>query len=51
MICRIWRGWTEPGLADLYERLLREEIFVDIAARRISGCRVGTSAPRSSSRR
>ena len=39
MICRVWHGWTEPALADPYERLLRDEIFVRIAARRIPGFR------------
>jgi heme-degrading monooxygenase HmoA len=37
MICRIWHGWTTPGNADAYERLLRSEIFQGIAARRIPG--------------
>lgn len=39
MICRIWHGWTPPGRADAYERLLREEIFTGIAARAIPGYR------------
>ena len=39
MICRIWHGWTTPANADAYERLLREEIFTGIAARRIAGYR------------
>ncbi|MDX1579290.1 MAG: antibiotic biosynthesis monooxygenase [Gemmatimonadota bacterium] len=38
-IRRIWRGWTTPEDADVYERLLTEEIFVDIASRGISGYR------------
>lgn len=37
MICRIWRGWTQPDKADAYERLLRGEIFAGIAARNIQG--------------
>jgi len=37
MICRIWHGWTSPGNADAYERLLRSEIFHGIAARKIPG--------------
>ena len=37
MIARLWRGWTSPANADAYERLLREEIFNGIAARRIPG--------------
>ena len=39
MICRIWHGWTAPAQADAYERLLREEIFHGIAARKIAGYR------------
>lgn len=39
MICRIWHGWTSPAHADAYERLLREEIFVGIAARATTGYR------------
>ena len=39
MICRIWHGWTVPANADAYERLLRSEIFVGIAARGIRGYR------------
>lgn len=31
MIARVWRGWTPPQDADRYERLLRTEIFPDIA--------------------
>ena len=37
MISRIWHGWTTPGNADKYETLLKEEIFVDIENRHISG--------------
>lgn len=37
MICRIWHGWTKPGNADAYERLLRSEIFSGIARRAIQG--------------
>lgn len=39
MICRIWHGWTTPENADVYERLLEEEIFVGIAGRDIPGYR------------
>ena len=39
MICRIWHGWTTPGNADAYERLLRSEIFQGIAGRGITGYR------------
>ncbi|WP_434522142.1 antibiotic biosynthesis monooxygenase [Halorubrum sp. AS12] len=31
MIDRIWHGWTTPGDADEYERLLREEILPSFA--------------------
>jgi hypothetical protein len=39
MIIRIWHGWTSTANADAYEALLREEIFVGIAARKIRGYR------------
>jgi hypothetical protein len=37
MIGRIWHGWTKPENADRYERLLKEEIFSGIAAKKIPG--------------
>jgi heme-degrading monooxygenase HmoA len=37
MISRIWHGWTTSENADLYEALLREEIFVGIHDRNIQG--------------
>jgi len=37
MIARIWHGWTTPGNADKYERLLKDEIFVGIQNRSIRG--------------
>ncbi|HSK07954.1 MAG TPA: hypothetical protein VK911_00125 [Vicinamibacterales bacterium] len=37
MIVRIWHGWTNPGNADRYEALLKEEIFVGIQDRHIQG--------------
>jgi heme-degrading monooxygenase HmoA len=37
MIIRIWHGWTTPGNADLYEALLKEEIFTGIQNRQIRG--------------
>ena len=37
MISRIWHGWTTPGNADVYEALLKEEIFVGIQNRHIHG--------------
>lgn len=37
MIARLWHGWTSPGNADQYERLLREDVFPSIMARGIAG--------------
>ncbi|NIQ39714.1 MAG: antibiotic biosynthesis monooxygenase [Proteobacteria bacterium] len=37
MIVRIWHGWTTPANADVYEGLLKKEIFVGIQNRRIRG--------------
>jgi heme-degrading monooxygenase HmoA len=37
MISRIWHGWTTHPNADIYEALLKEEIFVGIENRHISG--------------
>ena len=39
MICRLWRGWTAPGDADEYERIVRTEVIPAIEARRIPGFR------------
>jgi len=39
MIARIWHGWTSVGNADIYEALLRDEIFTGIQARGIGGFR------------
>jgi heme-degrading monooxygenase HmoA len=39
MIARIWHGWTSPQHADVYEALLRTEIFPGILARSIAGFR------------
>lgn len=39
MIARIWYGWTNPDNADVYEALLKEEIFPAILARNIQGFR------------
>jgi antibiotic biosynthesis monooxygenase (ABM) superfamily enzyme len=35
----MWHGWTAHGDADAYERLLRSEVFVRIAERKIPGFR------------
>src|SRR5262249_36868632 len=39
MIARIWHGWTKPADAKTYEKLLRDEIFPSIGARKIEGYR------------
>jgi hypothetical protein len=37
MISRIWHGFTTPENADIYETLLKEEIFIAIGNRSIKG--------------
>ena len=37
MIARIWHGWTSPENAVKYEKLLREEVLLEIAKRAIPG--------------
>ncbi len=37
MISRIWHGWTTPENADVYEALLKSEIFAGIQNREIPG--------------
>ena len=39
MIARIWHGWTSPQNADIYENLLKSEIFPAIASKKVSGYR------------
>lgn len=39
MIERIWHGWTTEENADVYERLLKEEIFPGIAEKDVDGYR------------
>jgi antibiotic biosynthesis monooxygenase (ABM) superfamily enzyme len=39
MIERIWHGWTAPENADIYENLLKTEIFPGIAAKNVPGYR------------
>ena len=39
MICRLWRGWTSPGSADAYERIVRNEVIPGIEAKQIPGFR------------
>jgi heme-degrading monooxygenase HmoA len=38
-VCRLWRGWTSPGNAEAYERIVRGEVIPGIEARRIAGFR------------
>ncbi|MEW6400871.1 MAG: antibiotic biosynthesis monooxygenase [Chloroflexota bacterium] len=37
MIGRIWHGYTTPENADVYENLLKQEIFLGIRDRQIPG--------------
>ena len=37
MIARIWYGWTTRDNAQRYEKLLREEVLLEIAQRAIPG--------------
>jgi hypothetical protein len=37
VIVRVWHGWTAPDKANIYEALLKEEIFVGIENRHIAG--------------
>ena len=39
MIGRIWHGWTTTDNADIYENLLKTEIFPGIAAKGVQGYR------------
>ena len=39
MVSRNWHGWTASGNADVYETLLREEVFEAIRGRDIRGFR------------
>ena len=39
MILRMWHGWTKPENADIYEDLLKTEIFPGIAAKGVAGYR------------
>jgi antibiotic biosynthesis monooxygenase (ABM) superfamily enzyme len=36
---RVWRGWTTRANADVYEQLLRDEVFPGIEAKGIPGYR------------
>ena len=35
-IKRIWHGWATPDNADVYERLLHDEVFPEIEAKNIA---------------
>jgi len=37
VIARIWHGWTTRENAEKYEKLLREEVLLEIAQRSIPG--------------
>jgi hypothetical protein len=37
MIERIWHGWTSPENADIYENLLKKDVFPGIADKNIAG--------------
>jgi hypothetical protein len=37
VILRYWRGWTTPGNADAYQKIVSEQVLPGIAARRLSG--------------
>ena len=39
MIARLWHGWTTPENADIYENLLKTEIFPGIAGKGADGYR------------
>ena len=39
MVARIWHGWTKAADAKAYEKMLRDEIFPNIAAQKIEGYR------------
>jgi antibiotic biosynthesis monooxygenase (ABM) superfamily enzyme len=39
MIFRIWHGWTTPENAAAYQRIVQEEVFEIIAAKKIAGYR------------
>ncbi len=39
MIARLWHGWATYENADVYEKLLKKEIFPGIAAKGIDGYR------------
>ncbi|MEM7345769.1 MAG: antibiotic biosynthesis monooxygenase [Chloroflexota bacterium] len=38
-IKRVWRGWTTPDHADIYQNLLHNDVFPGIEAKQIPGYR------------
>jgi heme-degrading monooxygenase HmoA len=39
MVGRIWHGWTTPENADVYENLLKSEVFPGIEKKSVEGYR------------
>jgi len=39
MIARIWHGYTIPANAEIYENLLKQEVFVGIENKNVKGYR------------
>jgi heme-degrading monooxygenase HmoA len=37
MIARIWHGYTSKSNADIYENLLRQEVFIEIEKKNVNG--------------
>ena len=37
MIARIWHGYTRPANADVYEKLLNDEVFASIEEKELQG--------------
>jgi hypothetical protein len=38
-VCRVWRGWTTPENAGVYEQVVCGDVIPGIEARRITGIR------------
>ncbi len=39
MITRIWHGYTTPANAEIYENLLKQEVFIGIKNKNVKGYR------------
>ena len=37
MIARIWHGWTTPENAAAYEKIVQDEVFAMITAKKVAG--------------